>query len=74
MISDLQKLGGISALIEAALYVTGFVLFLTVLNPSGYEGHVQRVAFLAENQVAAYIGNLTAVICPDYYSGISNDS
>ena len=58
MISDLQKLGGISALIEAALYVTGFALFLTVLNPSGYEGRVQRVAFLAENQVAAYIGNL----------------
>jgi hypothetical protein len=26
MSSDLQKLGGISALIEAALYVTGFGL------------------------------------------------
>ena len=58
MISDLQKLGGISALIEAALYVTGFALFLTVLDPSGYEGHVQRVAFLADNQVAWYITNL----------------
>jgi hypothetical protein len=58
MISNLQKLGGISALIEAALYVTGFALFLTVLDPSGYEGHVQRVAFLADNQVASYIANL----------------
>ena len=58
MISDLQKLGGISALIEAAIYVTGFALFLTVLDPSGYEGHVQRVAFLADNQVAWYITNL----------------
>jgi hypothetical protein len=58
MISDLQKLGGISALIEAALYVTGFALFLTVLDPSGYEGHVQHVAFLADNQVASYIANL----------------
>jgi len=58
MISDLQKLGGISALIEAALYVTGFALFLTVLDPSGYEGHVQQVAFLADNQVASYIANL----------------
>ena len=58
MISDLQKLGGISALIEAALYVTGFALFLTVLDPSGYEGHVQRVAFLADTQVASYIANL----------------
>ena len=58
MIVDLQKLGGISALIAAALYITGFALFLTVLDPSGYDGHVQRVAFLAENQVASYIANL----------------
>ena len=58
MINDLQKLGGISALIEAALYVTGFALFLTVLDASGYEGHVQQVAFLADNQVASYIANL----------------
>jgi hypothetical protein len=58
MISDLQKLGGISALIEAALYVTGFALFLTVLDPSGHEGHVERIAFLADNQVASYIANL----------------
>ncbi len=58
MNSDLQKLGGISALIEAALYVTGFAMFLTVLDPSGYEGHVQRIAFLADNQVASFIANL----------------
>jgi hypothetical protein len=58
MINDLQKLGGIAALIEAALYVTGFALFLTILDPSGYVGHVQQVAFLADNQVASYIANL----------------
>ena len=58
MSSDLQKLGGFAALIEAALYVTGFGLFLIVLDSSGYEGHVQKVAFLADNQVALYIGNL----------------
>ena len=58
MSSDLQKLGGIAALIEAALYVTGFGLFLIVLDSSGYEGHVQKVAFLADNQFALYIGNL----------------
>ncbi len=33
-------------------------MFLTVLDPYGYEGHVQRVAFLADNQVASYIANL----------------
>ncbi len=58
MINDLQKLGGISALIEAALYVTGFGLFLTVLDSSGYEGHVQQIAFLTANQVASYIAYL----------------
>ena len=58
MVVDLQKMGGISALIAAALYITGFALFLTVLDPSGHDGHVQRVAFLAENQVASYIANL----------------
>lgn len=58
MISESQKLGGICALIEAALYVTGFALFLTVLDPSGYEGHVRKVEFLAQNQVAWYIANL----------------
>jgi hypothetical protein len=58
MTSNLQKLGGIAALIEAALYVTGFSLFLTILDPSGYEGEVQRVAFLADNLVASYIAYL----------------
>jgi len=55
---ELQKLGGISALIEAALYVAGFGLFLTVLDASGYESYAERVEFLAENQVASYIANL----------------
>jgi hypothetical protein len=40
------------------LYVTGFGLFLTILDPSGYHGHLQQVAFLADKQVASYIANL----------------
>ena len=58
MTIDLQMLGGIAALIEAALYVTGFGLFLTVLDSSGYEGHVQQISFLAANQVASFIAYL----------------
>jgi len=58
MSSNLQRLGGIAALIEAALYVTGFAMFLAVLDPAGYVGHAQKVAFLADNQVALYIANL----------------
>ncbi len=58
MTIDLQKLGGIAALIEAALYVTGFGLFLTVLDSSGYEGYVQQISFLAANRVASFIAYL----------------
>ena len=58
MTTDPQKLGGIAALIEEALHLTGFAMFLTVLDPAGYEGQVQRVVFLVENQVAAFIVNL----------------
>ncbi len=58
MSNDLQKLGGIAALIEASLYVTGFGLFLTVLDSGSYDGHVQKIGFLAANQVASYIAYL----------------
>ena len=57
MVSHLQKLGGIAALIEAVLYITGFALFLTVLDPSGYEGHARKIAFLADTQAVLYIAN-----------------
>jgi hypothetical protein len=33
-------------------------MFLTVLDPAGYVGHAQKVAFLADNQVALFIANL----------------
>ncbi|MFK8017880.1 MAG: hypothetical protein AB8G17_20835 [Gammaproteobacteria bacterium] len=55
MNDNLQRLGGIAALIEAALYVAGFALFLTVLDASGYEGHAQKIAFLADHQVTAFL-------------------
>ena len=58
MINNLQKLGGISALIEAAVYVVGFGLFLTVLDSSGHVGPAQKVVFLVDNYAAMYIGNL----------------
>ncbi len=54
---DLQKLGGVSALIQAALYITGFALFLTVLDPSGYEGNLQKLTFLSDRELALYIAN-----------------
>lgn len=58
--NDLQKVGGVAALIEAATFVVGFGLFSTVLAPSmtGYADPDQTVAFLANNRVLMYAANL----------------
>ena len=58
--SSLQKMGGVAALIEAATYVVGLVLFATVLAPYtiGDPDPVESVAFLADNQTIMYIWNL----------------
>jgi Domain of unknown function (DUF4386) len=58
MTNTLQKMGGVAALIEAAAYVVGFGLYLTLLDSSGYVGPVRKVAFLVDNQAIIYIGNL----------------
>jgi hypothetical protein len=58
VINDLQKMGGISALIEAAVYVVGFGVFVFLLDSSGYVGSVQKVAFLADHKTTLYIANL----------------
>jgi len=58
--NDLQKVGGVAALIEAATYVVGFALLAALLAPAGYgDGDaVQSVAFLAGNQAIMYVWNL----------------
>ena len=53
-----QKIGGVAALIEAAAYVAGFGLYLTLLDSSGYVGPVRKAAFLVDHQAVIYIANL----------------
>ena len=60
--SGLQRAGGIAALCEALIYVFGFVLFLGVLDYSGYDGPEGRVAFLVDNRVTLYVGNLVIYV------------
>jgi hypothetical protein len=64
--NDLQKTGGIAALIMAATFVVGFAVFLTVLTPAGYfdasAEPAQRVAILADNQTIASVSYLTAFV------------
>jgi hypothetical protein len=46
---NLRKSGGISALILAATYIIGFLLFAVVIDSSGYDGLDGKVRFLADN-------------------------
>ncbi len=55
---NLQKIGGLAALYEAAAYIFGFWLFLGYLDPTRYEGTAGKVAFLIETQTIQYFGNI----------------
>jgi len=52
---DLQKMGGISALIIVAAFVVGLVLNFTLLDRSGIVDPVQMVAFFVDTQAIMYI-------------------
>jgi len=56
--NDFQKVGGIAALIDAATYVVGFALALTLLAPILDAEPDQYVAFLADNQALMYVWHL----------------
>ena len=57
--NNLQKMGGVAALILAATFVVGIGLFFALLDPAGFgTGDVdpgQFVAFLVDNQALMYI-------------------
>ena len=55
---DLQKMGGLAALYEAAAYVLGIVFFFFVVDYAGVVDPVQKVVLLANNQAAMTIMNL----------------
>ena len=59
--NNLQKTGGVAALIDAATFIVGIALALSVLTPyaMGDLDPGETVAFLADNQTVMYIWNLT---------------
>lgn len=61
-LNDVQRIGGIAALIEAATFIVGFVLLLTVLEPADYGATnvdpQEHAAFLVDNQAVMYAWNL----------------
>lgn len=57
---NLQKMGGVAALIHAATYVAGMMLMLTFLAPVFAEdvNPIEKVAFLADHQAVTYLWTL----------------
>jgi hypothetical protein len=56
--NNLQKSGGIAALLHAAAYVVGLVLGLTLIFPLLDAAPNQYLAFVSENQALVYLWNL----------------
>ena len=59
---NLQKMGGIAALYEAAAYIVGMVGFLLVVDVSGVVDPVQKVALMVDNQAFLYIMHLIVYV------------
>lgn len=59
---DLQKMGGIAALYEAAAYIVGMVGFLLVVDVSGVADPVEQVALMADNQLFLAILHLIVYV------------
>jgi hypothetical protein len=58
--NDLQKMGGVAALYEAAAYVLGIMFFILVVDYPGVVDPIQKVALLVDNQAIMY--TMTLVI------------
>ena len=62
MVNDLQKMGGVAALVEAVTFVVGFGLVFAISIPAGFFtgdiGPGQIVALLVDNQAITYIVHL----------------
>lgn len=63
---NLQKLGGLAALIEALTFIFGFTLFFTLIASANYASleldPLQNAAFLVENQGIMYLWNFVIYI------------
>ena len=64
---NLQKMGGIAALYEAAAYLIGFALWIGVLNYSSDLEPAQQVASFVNNQSLWYILNLVVYVIAGFF-------
>lgn len=57
--NNLQKVGGVAALLEAFIYVSAFVFFYAASDSPPLEADIaQKLAFLKENQIVLTVVNL----------------
>ncbi len=56
--NNLQKMGGIAAMINAAAYVVGFGMAFTLLAPILDADPDQYMTFLVDNQTLLYVWHL----------------
>lgn len=61
---DVRRVGGVAALVEAATFVVGFVLFATMLSDytTGDPTPRESVAFLVDHQTTLYLWNLVIFV------------
>lgn len=67
MMKNLQKMGGLAALYEAAAYLIGFALWIGVLNYSSDLTPAQQVASFVNNQTLWYMLNLVVYIVAGFF-------
>lgn len=60
--NNMQKLGGLAALINAAAYIIGFGMVFTMLAPIIDAEPAEYLAFLVENQTLLYVWHLLIYI------------
>lgn len=60
--NNLQKFGGVAALFEAAIYISAFVFFGVFWNYPVSAQDAEKLTFLADNQMALSIVNLTMYV------------
>lgn len=59
---NLQKMGGIAALYEAAAYIVGMIGFLSVVDVSSVADPVKQVALMADNMAFLYIMHIIVYV------------
>jgi hypothetical protein len=62
MMKNLQKMGGVAALYEAAVYVLAMLFFLILVDYPSVVDPVEKVALLVDNQTLMYIMYLLSYV------------